>query len=170
MHDVDAFIAARIAFAKIGNLRKVEKSIKKKWGVPYITLSRWYRENRDEWDHAAVEYIRQAAEIKATVEDFFDSTFLELKEIKDSLSRKLRENLEGGGGIDAQALYAFKSIISEMMALAQASSKKEGGDVYAQALVEVLFAHPAIGPLFVDHQEEIEDKIKAKIARLKKKK
>jgi hypothetical protein len=165
--DWEWYERARELFARYQNCSRVHDVLREEGcKKTYATVTRWYRENREEWQQIAEGYNNNSKE-NATV-NFQNKRLQELIDLKEKLSKRVEYSLDNDDKkIDSQSVFALKSLITEINYLFKSLQPKESdSSIIVNIVMDVFLGHPVIGPQVVEFKKEI---LKEIDKRLKKK-
>ncbi len=171
--DTDLYIDALNIYAQTGNVAMTRRILTERgYVVAEGSVRNWYRHNKEDWEAARKQYVKELAETKMLSSNFLEKEILYIKDTKDLIDKKMQEIMKAG---DVKlndlnmALCMTEKIGSYLLRIFKEKNKdREDTDPYLKALTKILLAHPRIGPIFKEERLAIQADIKRTLRRLKK--
>jgi hypothetical protein len=157
---------ARELYARYRNCHEVWQHLKEEGcKFKYGTIAQWYRRNKQEWHEIADGY--NTISKQNAVQCFQEQSLRELRELKDALSKRVNGALKNPKEkIDSQSVFALRSLIAELNFLFKSMQpKKDSVSETVNIVMDVLLAHPVIGPQLVQFKTDITKEIEKRMKR-----
>lgn len=171
--DTDLYIDALNIYAQTGNIAMTHRILTDRgYVVSAGSLRNWYKQNKEDWEAARKQYVKELAETKLLSQNFLEKEILYIKDTKDLIDKKMQKIMKSGNvkmNDLNMALCMTEKIGSYLLRIFKEKNKdKEDTDPYLKCLTKILLSHPKIGPIFKEEKAAIQADIKRALRRLKK--